>query len=302
MSRNEQKPTAGKKKRRRKDLVMFLFSLPTLILYTVFFLITMLIGVYYSFTNWNGISPKYKFVGFKNYINVLTDSRFRTALLFNIGYKIALVVLLVVIPLIIALALNRIKRFSTLFRSVYFIPAVISMVTVGLIWNELFYRAVPVIGKALGIGALSSSPLGNPKLAAAAILLVHVWQGCAIPTVLFIAGLQSVPKDLLEAATIDGAGSWARFKNVTIPYLIPVLNMVIITQAKAGLTVFDYIKVMTNGGPGQATEAVGLLIFRHAINEGKFSRSVAESMILFVVVGIVAAISLRMTSDKQVGD
>ena len=78
--------------------------------------------------------------------------------------------------------------------------------------------------------------------------------------------------------------------------------MVIITQAKAGLTVFDYIKVMTNGGPGQATEAVGLLIFRHAINEGKFSRSVAESMILFVVVGIVAAISLRMTSDKQVGD
>ena len=302
MSRNEQKPTAGKKKRRRKDLVMFLFSLPTLILYTVFFLITMLIGVYYSFTNWNGISPKYKFVGFKNYINVLTDSRFRTALLFNIGYTIALVVLLVVIPLIIALALNRIKRFSTLFRSVYFIPAVISMVTVGLIWNELFYRAVPVIGKALGIGALSSSPLGNPKLAAAAILLVHVWQGCAIPTVLFIAGLQSVPKDLLEAATIDGAGSWARFKNVTIPYLIPVLNMVIITQAKAGLTVFDYIKVMTNGGPGQATEAVGLLIFRHALNEGKFSRSVAESMILFVVVGIVAAISLRMTSDKQVGD
>ena len=139
-------------------------------------------------------------------------------------------------------------------------------------------------------------------IAAAAILLVHVWQGCAIPTVLFIAGLQSVPKDLLEAATIDGAGSWARFKNVTIPYLIPVLNMVIITQAKAGLTVFDYIKVMTNGGPGQATEAVGLLIFRHAINEGKFSRSVAESMILFVVVGIVAAISLRMTSDKQVGD
>ena len=120
------------------------------------------------------------------------------------------------------------------------------------------------IAKKMCIRDRSTSPLGNPKLAAVAILMVNIWQGCAIPTVLFIAGLQSVPKELLEAATIDGAGNWARFWNVIIPYLIPVLNMVIITQAKAGLTVFDYIKVMTNGGPAQSTEAVGLLIYRHA--------------------------------------
>lgn len=233
----------------KKNSIMFAFTLPTVILYTIFFLVTMLIGVYYSFTDWNGISKDYTFVGLKNYVKVLTDERFREALWFNIGYTIALVVLLIVIPLTIALALNRIRRLSTLFRSIYFIPAVISMVTVGLIWNELFYRAVPAIGEMLNIEALSTSPLGNPKLAAIAIMVVNIWQGCAIPTVLFIAGLQSVPKDLLEAATIDGAGNWARFWNVIIPYLIPVLNMVIITQAKAGLTVFDYIKVMTNGGP-----------------------------------------------------
>lgn len=227
----------------KKNRIMFAFTLPTVILYTIFFLVTMLIGVYYSFTDWNGISKDYTFVGLKNYVKVLTDERFREALWFNIGYTIALVVLLIVIPLTIALALNRIRRLSTLFRSIYFIPAVISMVTVGLIWNELFYRAVPAIGEMLNIEALSTSPLGNPKLAAIAIMVVNIWQGCAIPTVLFIAGLQSVPKDLLEAATIDGAGNWARFWNVIIPYLIPVLNMVIITQAKAGLTVFDYIKV-----------------------------------------------------------
>ena len=259
----------------KKNSIMFAFTLPTVILYTIFFLVTMLIGVYYSFTDWNGISKDYTFVGLKNYVKVLTDERFREALWF---------------------------RLSTLFRSIYFIPAVISMVTVGLIWNELFYRAVPAIGEMLNIEALSTSPLGNPKLAAIAIMVVNIWQGCAIPTVLFIAGLQSVPKDLLEAATIDGAGNWARFWNVIIPYLIPVLNMVIITQAKAGLTVFDYIKVMTNGGPAQSTEAVGLLIYRHAINEGKFSTSVAESMILFVIVGVVSAFSLRLTSNKQVGE
>ena len=198
----------------KKNRIMFAFTLPTVILYTIFFLVTMLIGVYYSFTDWNGISKDYTFVGLKNYVKVLTDERFREALWFNIGYTIALVVLLIVIPLTIALALNRIRRLSTLFRSIYFIPAVISMVTVGLIWNELFYRAVPVIGEMLNIEALSTSPLGNPKLAAIAIMVVNIWQGCAIPTVLFIAGLQSVPKDLLEAATIDGAGNWARFWNV----------------------------------------------------------------------------------------
>ena len=287
---------------KREAIWFYIFVSPWVLGFLFFSLGPMIASLFYSFTDWNGISKDYTFVGLENYVKVLTDERFREALWFNIGYTIALVVLLIVIPLMIALALNRIKRLSTLFRSIYFIPAVISMVTVGLIWNELFYRAVPVMGEMLNIEVLSTSPLGNPKLAAIAILMINIWQGCAIPTVLFIAGLQSVPKELLEAATIDGAGNWARFWNVIIPYLIPVLNMVIITQAKAGLTVFDYIKVMTNGGPAQSTEAVGLLIYRHAINEGKFSISVAESVILFVIVGVVAAFSLRLTSNKQVGE
>lgn len=289
-------------KKKTKDRTLFLFTLPTVIIYTIFFTVTVLLGIYYSFTNWNGISKVYGFVGLKNYFTVLTDPRFRHAIGFNIVYTILVVGLMVVISMIIALALNRLTRLSTLFRSIYFIPAIISMVTVGLIWNELFYRAIPVVGKALGIGWLSSSLLGSPQTAMPAILLVNLWQGCAIPTVLLLAGLQSVPKDLYEAATIDGAGSWNKFKHVTIPYLIPVLNMIIITQTKAGLTVFDYIKVMTDGGPAQSTEAIGLLIFRHAINEGKYSRSVAESMILFVIVGIVAVLSLKLTNNKQVGE
>ena len=289
-------------KPKRSTKVMFLFTLPTVVLYTMFFAITMIIGVYYSFTNWNGISKKYKMVGFKNYVTVITDERFVKALGFNIIYTILLVSFVILLSLLIALALNKVLKLSTLFRSVFFIPAVISMVTVGLIWNELFYRAVPVLGQFLGIGWLQTSLLGNPRTAMLAILIVNLWQGCAIPTVLFLAGLQSVPSDLLEAATIDGANNRQKFMSVTIPYLIPVFNMVIITQAKAGLTVFDYIKVMTNGGPGQATEAIGLLIFRHAINEGKFSRSVAESMILFLIVGVVSVVTLKFTSNKQVGE
>lgn len=295
----ERKKKSGDK---RNNRTMFLFTLPVVFIYTAFFLVTMLVGVYYSLTDWNGISKNYKIVGLKNYIKVLGDSRFREAISFNIVYTVMLVLCIIVISLAIALVLNNIKRFSTLFRSVFFLPAVISMVTVGLIWNELFYRALPLVGQLLNIEWLSTSLLGQSDKAILAILLVNLWQGCSIPIVLFLAGLQSVPQELYEAATIDGAGNWSKFKNVTIPYLIPVLNMVIITQTKAGLTIFDYIKVMTNGGPAQATEAVGLLIFRHSINEGKFGYSVAESMILFVVVAFVAAITIKCTKGKQVSE
>lgn len=279
---------------------MFLFTLPSVVMYVVFFIVTVFIGIYYSFTDWNGIRAAYKPVGLDNYRKALTDIKFLSALKFNFVYTALYVAVLVVIALTIAICLNNIKRGSTLFRSVYFLPAVFAMVTVGLIWNELFYRALPLLGKILHIGWLSRSLLGSRDTAIFAILIVNLWQGCSIPIVLLLAGLQSVPADLYEAATIDGASKWKQFRYITIPFLIPVLNMVIITQIKAGLTIFDYIMAMTNGGPGGATQAVGILIYNQAMKGNAYSQSVAESMILFVIVGAVSMLTLRLTRDRQV--
>ncbi len=280
-----------KKKISERTRTLFLFTLPSVVMYTVFFTVTMAIGIYYSFTDWNGISASYKIIGIGNYIKALMDRKFQAALKFNFVYTF-----------LVAICLNNLTKTSTIFRSIYFLPAVLSMVTVGLIWNELFYRALPVIGKALNIGWLSNSLLGNKTTAMFGILIVNLWQGCSIPIVLFLAGLQSVPSELYEAATIDGANRWDKFKSITFPFLIPVLNMVIITQVKAGLTIFDYIMAMTNGGPGGATQAVGILIYNQAMKGNAYSQSVAESMILFVIVAIVAAVTLKMTKNKQVGD
>lgn len=291
-----------KKKLFGRTFTLFLFTVPVVFMYTVFFLITMLVGVYYSFTNWNGISKSYNFVGFQNYIKALHTTRFISALRFNFLYTFLFVIILIVISLIIAVCLHNLLKAKTIFRSIYFMPAVLSMVTVGLIWNELFYRVFPIIGKTLNIGWLSNSLLGNKNTAMFAILLVNLWQGCSIPIVLFLAGLQSVPTELYEAAIVDGARAWDKFKNITIPFLIPVLNIVIITQVKGGLTIFDYIKAMTDGGPGGATEAVGLLIYNHAIKESAYSLSVAEAMILFLIVAVVAALTIKTTNNKQVGD
>ena len=291
-----------KKKISERTRTLFLFTLPSVVMYTVFFTVTMAIGIYYSFTDWNGISASYKIIGIGNYIKALMDRKFQAALKFNFVYTFLFVLILIVISLLVAICLNNLTNTSTIFRSIYFLPAVLSMVTVGLIWNELFYRALPVIGKALNIGWLSNSLLGNKTTAMFGILIVNLWQGCSIPIVLFLAGLQSVPSELYEAATIDGANRWDKFKSITFPFLIPVLNMVIITQVKAGLTIFDYIMAMTNGGPGGATQAVGILIYNQAMKGNAYSQSVAESMILFVIVAIVAAVTLKMTKNKQVGD
>lgn len=278
------------------------FTLPIVFLYSFLFLIPIAIGFYYSLPNWNGLSSDYKIVGLSNYLKIFKDTRFLNAIKFNVVYMVLLVVFTLVISMAVALMINRIKRFSTFFRSIYFIPAVLSLITVGLIWNELFFRVIPVIGQKLGIEWLSTSMLGNPKLAMVAILIVSLWQGCAVPVMLLIAGLQSVPAELYEAATIDGAGAFQRFKNITVPFLIPIINMIIIMQTKEGLTIFDYIKAMTDGGPGRATEAVGLLIYKYALLESKYSQSVTISMVLTVVIGLISFFTMRVTSSKQVGE
>ena len=285
----------------QRNQVLFLFTLPILIMYCVFFIVPLLMGMKNSFTDWSGTSADYNFIGITNYIKIFQDERFRNALVFNFKYTFLLTVATVVISLIVAVVLNQKIKARGFFRSIYFLPAILSLVTVGLIWNELFYRMIPAIGEA-NWSLFQSSWLGSPKLAMYAILIVNLWQGCATPIVLLIAGLQSVPVDLYEAASIDGATAWEKFKCITIPYLIPVLNMVIVTCVKGGLTTFDYIKAMTDGGPMQSTESVGILIYNHAMQEGKFGYSVAESMILFVIIALVSIVTMRMSNSRKVGD
>ena len=217
---------SGKNGMRTRNAVMVAFTLPVFLLYIFFFIVVMFLGVYYSMTNWTGISQTFDFIGLRNYATVLSDERFWQAIWFNIRYAIMLDIGVILISLLIALALNNLKgKTSTLFRSIFFIPAVLSLVTVGLIWNELFLRAFPPIGEALGIEWLSKSILGSPATAIFGILIVNLWQGCATPTVLLLAGLQSVPSDLYEAATIDGANAWQKFKNITVPFLIPIITI-----------------------------------------------------------------------------
>jgi len=290
----------GAQAERSKKITFALFSLPGFVLYSTFFIFPVILGFYYSMTNWNGISRKINFIQFKNYINIFHDKRFLDALVFNAKYCVMLTVCIVALGIILAHLLNTKVKGITFFRSMYFLPAVLSMITVGLIFNQIYYRAIPPIGQALGIAFLSKNILSSPATAAYGILFVNVWQGVAMPTLLFLAGLQTVPAELYEAAAMDGASSFQRFLHITMPFLIPVLSVVMVLTVKGGITVFDYVKSLTDGGPGGVTESVSLLIYSNAFVETKFSYAVAEAIVVGIVIAAISTIQIYISGRKKV--
>lgn len=277
-----------------------LFCLPGFIAYCVFLIFPILMGIYYSFMDWNGISKSYNFIGFANYAKLFTDKKFGEALLFNFRYTIMLIVGVVVISVVLALLLNKEFKGRSFFRTLYFLPAVLSMITVSLVFKQVFFYVLPAIGKALGIEALSTNILASKQNAIYGVLFVHLWQGVALPTLLFLAGLQTIPTELYEAAAIDGANGWQQFKHITVAYLIPTLSVVLVLLVKQGLMVFDYVKSMTAGGPGTATQTIALLIYNNGFERNRYSYSIAQAIATGVIIALISAIQIQASNRKKV--
>ena len=291
-----------KQRLRNRGQVTFLaFTVPALLIYIVFYAAPVFMGIFYSMTDWNGITPNYKFIGLDNYVKVFQDKYFIDAIAFTLKYTLLVTVGIVGLSLILALALNQVKRFRSLVRAVYFFPAVLSLVTVGLIFNEIYYQVLPEIGKALGIEALSKNILSDPDTAIYGIVFINLWQGVALPSLLILAGLQSVPAELQEAATLDGANAVQRFWKVTFPFLIPSMNIVIINAVKSGILVYDYIMATTGGGPGHATKSINQIIIENAFG-GKlaFSYAISQSVVLFVILAALSFIQFKIMNRKEV--
>lgn len=280
-------------------LIFFLLTAPTLLLYIVFFVFPLGMGAYYSMTNWDGFSLNYRFVGLKNYIDILHDKRFLHSVNFTFLYAFIVVIIKLFIALLLAIFLSGKLKLRGFFRSVYFFPAVLSMITVGLIFNQIFYSVFPSIGQALGIEWLSRNILGNKSTAIFGIALTNIWHGIATPMVIFIAGLASVPKDLKEASLIDGATPMQRFFSVTLPFLVPMLTVNLVMSIKSSLTVFDYIVAMTDGGFG--TESMGFLIYKHGMAEMKFGYGTAEAIYVFVMIAVISFIQIKFLNRKEAG-
>lgn len=290
------------KKNRERNIVHFLYVLPNLILYSLLSIVPIILGLYYSFTNWNGISKKYKMVGFSNYIKILKDSRFRKAVSFNLRYAVMLIICVMLISVILALLLNAKTKGQNFFRAVYFFPACVSMLTIGLIFNYIFFQGVPGIGEALGIEALQKNILSGRNTAIYGILITNVWKSVAIPTVLVISALQTIPAEIMEAATVDGASGRQRFFYITLRYILPILSIIFVLLLKEGLMIYDYIMALTTGGPAGATESITLSIYRLGFEDMKFGYAISQAMIVAFIIAVISIIQIKFTDKKKIYD
>ena len=277
-----------------------LFMIPGLLMYSFFLILPIMMGIYYSLMDWNGISPSYNYQGFENYKNLLTDRRFHQALTFNARYSVMLVIGIVGLGIALALMLNRPLKGRSFYRTLYFLPAVLSMITISLIFNQIFFYVLPSIGKSLGSNLLGKNILANRDTAIYGILFVHLWQGLALPTLLFLAGLQTIPEELYEAAAIDGASAWQQFKSITVVYLLPTLSVVLVLVVKQGLMVFDYVKAMTQGGPGGATTSIALLIYNNGFERNRYSYSIAQAIVTGIIIALISVVQIRSTAKRRV--
>ena len=293
-------PAAGQRLGKEKYLTYLAYALPGFLLYLVFFVTPLFMGVYYSLFDWNGFSKNYNFNGIANFTKALGNIKFRKALLFNLRYSVMLIVCVLVLAMALALALNRQFRMRTFVRAAFFFPATLSMLTVSLIFNEIYYRALPALGEMLGWPALQSNILSSKSTAIYGVLFTHIWQGVAIPTVLLMAGLQTIPAEILESSAIDGATPWQQFRHIMFPFLLPTVSVIMVLLLRDGLMVFDYIFGLTEGGPGGATRSITMLIYQQGFEEMKFSYAIAESLLIALALMALSMIQIKVSQRKQV--
>lgn len=271
-----------------------------IMLQLVFFFYPMVNGIIYSLTDWTGLTRSYNFIGFENYVAVFHDPAFFHSLAFTILFTIGLVIGEIAIGIWLASLLNRKIRAVGFFRTLYFFPAVLSTVTIGLIFSQLFNYGLPQIGEMLGLDWLSSNLLFGEKSVFWSVLFVALWQGLAMPVVIFLAGFQSIPEDIKEAAQIDGATPRQQFFLIELPFLLPSISMVFIMAMKSGLTAFDLIYSLTKGGPDGKTETLGLMVFKNAFNNNQFGYANAVAVVLFVIITLISIVQITMSRKFEV--
>jgi ABC-type sugar transport system permease subunit len=280
----------------------YLFILPAFLLYVVFMIYPFLYSIYLSFTDWNGATPVKDFVGLENYRNLFDDELLWTALKHNLIWVVIGTIGPMVIGLLLAVLLWRQPRGFTLFRTIYFMPQVLSPVVIAIVWGWIYNPIFGLLNQALdrvGLESVSRGWLGDPDVALYAVLIAAIWAETGFVFVVFLAGLQNVSKDLLEAATLDGANAWRRFKDVTVPQLSNVINVVTALLLIGGFSVFDIIFVMTAGGPANSTEVIATYTYTEAFTQNRIGYSQTLSLIMTVISLVASVVFLRLRERRE---
>ncbi|MBB6020010.1 raffinose/stachyose/melibiose transport system permease protein [Paenibacillus sp. JGP012] len=287
--------------KRAKNLYSYYMIFPALIIYSVFFVIPAITGFYYSFTDWRLDRLELSFIGWDNFRKIFSDKTLILALQNTAIFAIVTVVGKNVIGLLLAVGLNMRLRTKNLLRAIFYSPSILSILVISILFTPMLRTEGTInnLLEAIGLSSLSQAWLTNPSIVIWTIAIVSIWQSAGFQMAIYLAGLQSISQEYYEAAKIDGASSWRSFFKITLPLLLPAININLMLTLIGGLKVFSEVYVMTGGGPGNASQVVGTIILR-SFGEGNWGLGTAVNTLLFVVVTIIAIPLLIFMRRKEV--
>ena len=278
----------------------YYMAAPGFLLFTAFFILTFFISFFYSFTNWN--FKRADFVGLENYKEILTNEGMRAAIKNTVLFTVLTTIGKVGIGLILAIFLNRQSKIVNFMRTIFYLPAVINSIAVGIVFKSILHPSKGLLSnflRTVGFGGLCQNWLTDPSVAMFSVCGVEIWKFSGYTMMILLAGMQNISSDYYEAAVIDGASGFQKFRYITFPLLLPSINNVVVLSIIGGLKVFDVVISTTGGGPGYATEVLNTLIYR-SYSYQRYGQATAGTTILAVIVLIVTLFTYNTISKREV--
>lgn len=292
-----------KKGRLRRLSVQLLFLLPALVLFTAFVIYPIVGSLYYSLTDWDGLSPDLHFVGLANFQQLLSDPSVLIDVRNTLVFAGGVMILQNGMALLFALILDGFLRRLTFLRVLFLIPGLLSALAIGYTWSYIYSPTFGFLNTFLGNIGLTGWQqdwLGNPHLTLISLIVTNSWEFMGFSMVIFLAGLQLVPVELYEAAAIDGTTRWQRFRQITFPLIAPSVTINVALTLIGSLKTFDLIFVMTNGGPGNASESLALRIYTEAFTNNHFGYATAVGIVMSLFILALSLLNLRFLRKREV--
>lgn len=282
---------------------LYLFLLPALVMYLLFWIFPILKIFHYSVTDYNGYAKTYQYVGMKNFVSLAKEGVLVSSISNTLIYTLLVVVFGNIISLVMAFVLNKKIRGKGIYRSVAYIPTLFSAIVVGFIWSYIYAPdsgLLASIFKMVGLDGENLNLLGQASTALYSIVVVDIWKNIGTSTIIYLAGLQTIPNELLEAGKTDGCNSWQLTRFVRLPLLAASITINVALSIINGLKAFDYPFIMTNGGPGKATNTIIFKLYKLAFNEQLFGKASALGVVAFAVIIAITALVVVNLNKREI--
>ncbi|MBD3917541.1 sugar ABC transporter permease [Paenibacillus sp. PR3] len=281
-------------------LQQLVFTGPATAAFAIIVLLPFFLGMYYAFTDWNGVADTASFVGFDNFKAAFHDEGFRHSFLFTAKLTAAAVLLTNVLAFLLALLLTQPLRMRGALRTIFFLPNVIGGLLLGFIWQFIFVKGFAAIGSATNWHLFNLPWLGDESTSFWAIVIVSMWSGAGYLMVIYIAAMINVPKELNEAASIDGANALTRLRHITLPLVMPAITIGLFLSLSWSFKAFDVILSLTKGGPFNSTQSVALNIYAEAFQNNRYGLGTAKALIFFLIVAAITTVQVQLTKKREV--